>query len=369
MSLMSTEALPTVTIVFLVYNRREELRESLERMREDSDYPRELVDVIVVDNASEDGAGDMVERDFPDVRLIRRTVNCGVSGWNDGFAVATGEWVLVLDDDCYLPPDGLRRAIELARANDSDLVSFGVTSDVEDGYRFDHRYRTGLFTFWGCAVLVRREVLERIGGYDPEIFVWANELEFMLRFFDAGYRHLHAPEIIAVHMKKIEGTWEGSLGNRPYMVNQRHFAYIAAKHLRLRDALETLLALVVGAARHGLLYNRRALGGVRQSLEGFAHGLRFRDPVKDARISRLYRRSFESFASPWWMSRPLPEMVASRVAAPVRRALGRPQPPAHPGRREDYLLRNAAYYPDVTSTLDMRNGAQPQPARRPAVAR
>ena len=57
--------LPTVTIVFLVYNRREELRESLQRMASDSDYPAELVDVIVVDNASEDGVSDMLRQDFP----------------------------------------------------------------------------------------------------------------------------------------------------------------------------------------------------------------------------------------------------------------------------------------------------------------
>ena len=60
-------ALPTVTIVFLVYNRRDELRKSLEHMTGASDYPHELVDVIVVDNASEDGASAMVRAEFPEV--------------------------------------------------------------------------------------------------------------------------------------------------------------------------------------------------------------------------------------------------------------------------------------------------------------
>src|SRR4051794_9499125 len=91
--------LPTVSIVFLVYNRREELRTSLREMLSGIDYPRDRVDVIVVDNASEDGAAEMVREDFADVRLIRRETNCGVSAWNDGFAVAQGEWVLALDDD------------------------------------------------------------------------------------------------------------------------------------------------------------------------------------------------------------------------------------------------------------------------------
>src|SRR3954447_8022353 len=132
---------PTVTIVFLVYNRRDELRISLQKMLEESDYPRDRVDVVVVDNASEDGAAEMVREEFPDVRLIRREVNSGVSAINDGVAVATSDFVLGLDDDCYLPPDGLRRAVALAGEHDAHLVSFGVTTPSRPGYRFDQAYR------------------------------------------------------------------------------------------------------------------------------------------------------------------------------------------------------------------------------------
>jgi GT2 family glycosyltransferase len=350
-----SSAVPAVTIIFLVYNRREELRTSLERMLADSDYPRDRVDVIVVDNASQDGSADMVERDFPDVRLIRRTENCGVSGWNDGFAVATGDYVLVLDDDCYLPPDGLRRAIELAAQHEADLVSFGITSSERPGYRFDHKYRTGLLTFWGCAALMRREVLDRLGGYDPEIFVWANELEFMLRFFDTGFRHLHAPEIVAVHMTKLNGrgSWIDWIGERPYLINQRHFAYIAAKHLHARDAAETLVALVATSARDAIVLRRHAARGVREALAGFAHGLRHRRPVSNPAISRTYRRCFHSFASPWWMSRPPVQFLTALPANLMRRVLGRPQPPKHPGRRDEYYAERARYYPNVTATLEM----------------
>src|SRR3954464_14683262 len=153
-------ASPTVTIVFLVYNRREELRISLERMLGDSNYPGDRVDVIVVDNASDDGAAEMVRAEFPDVRLIRREVNVGVSGFNDGFAAARGDYVLALDDDCYLPPEGLRQAVAAAEENDADLVSFAVARPGDPDYRFNDGYRTGLLSFWGCAVLMRRSVLE-----------------------------------------------------------------------------------------------------------------------------------------------------------------------------------------------------------------
>src|SRR4051794_11340034 len=162
----------SVTIVFLVFNRREELRESLRWMLTESDYPRELVDVIVVDNASTDGSGAMVREEFPEVELIVRDENVGVSGWNDGLAAARGDYVLALDDDCYLPPDGLRRAVAAAREYEADLVSFKVTSTHDQDYFFSDQYRTGLFSFWGCAVLMAQRVVRELGGYDPRIFVW-----------------------------------------------------------------------------------------------------------------------------------------------------------------------------------------------------
>jgi GT2 family glycosyltransferase len=349
------EAAPTVTIVFLVYNRRDELRISLQKMLGESDYPRDRVDVIVVDNASEDGAAEMVREEFPEVQLIRREVNSGVSAMNDGWAAARGEYVLGLDDDCYLPPDGLRRAIELSRERDADLVSFGVATPEDPEHRFDHRYPTGLLSYWGCAVLIRREVIERLGGYDPEIFVWANELELMFRFFDAGYRHLHAPEIIAMHMKEVgRGAWTEYLRHRAYGINYRHFAYIAAKLMTPRDALEALVALLATSLRNAILYERDAAKALPGTLRGFAHGLRHRDPVRNAEISHMYRRCFESYASPWWLTRPPGELVASIPARAARKALRRPAGESHPGRRELYFEERARYYPTTTETLEVR---------------
>jgi GT2 family glycosyltransferase len=346
-------ALPTVSIVFLVYNRREELRESLHHMTRDSDYPAELVDITVVDNASQDGSSEMVREEFPEVRLITRAVNCGISGWNDGFAVATGDYVLALDDDCYLPPDGLRRAVAAAAEHEADLVSFGVISSVDPKLRFDRRYRTGLLTFWGCAVLVRRAVLEDVGYFDPEIFVWAHEVEFMLRFYDAGYRHVHVPEILAVHMKAPGPKWAQVVGSESYRINFRHLAYVAAKHLRARQAVGAFVALLFTHLRDGLRGDTNAVRAIPTSTRGFLHGLRHRSPVRNAEISRIYRLNFLSWASPWWFSRPPLLWLASLPGALVRRATGRRRPAGHRGRQREYFARAARYYPTTTATLQL----------------
>jgi GT2 family glycosyltransferase len=330
---------PSVTIVFLVYNRREELRESLLRMRE-SDYEGE-VDVIVVDNASTDGSGDMVREEFPDVRLMTHAENVGVSGWNIGFAEARGDWVLALDDDCYLPPDGLRRAVEGAREHGADMVSFKVISTHDPDYVFTNvMFRSGLMMFWGCAVLIRRPVLDELVGYDPAIFFLANELEFTMRFFDRGYRHLHMPEVAAHHMKAPPRAYlpGEKLDLRSYRFNFRHWGYIAAKLLKPREAAPSCGALVTRGIRDAIREDRPKIAASGEALLGFARGLRRREPLRNAELSRFYRENFEAFAPPWVLSRTPMEMLRGGAG----------------NTWERYFERRAHLYPKSSAVLDFK---------------
>jgi GT2 family glycosyltransferase len=339
---------PSVTIVFLVYNRRDELRESLRRMLYESDYDRERVDVIVVDNASTDGSAAMVREEFPHVRLITRDRNAGISAINAGFAQARGDYVLALDDDCYLPPDGLRRAVAAAAEHRADLVSFKVVSTHDPGWVFEKHSR-GLLVFVGCAFLARREVLEALGGFDPELFIWANELEFMLRFFDRGFRHLHLPDVVALHMKP-PGQGK-AVDYRAYRINARHWAYIAGKLLRPRDAVGALVALMATEIRDGLRNDAAALAALPDTVLGFLHGLRLRDAVHSVELSRCYRRNYVTFASPWWVSRPVGELIRAMPREILRGGLADTNP-ANVGRRNSYLADRARFYPNEPATLE-----------------
>ena len=234
-------------------------------------------------------------------------------------------------------------------------MSFKVVSTKDPSFVFTESYRTGLFTFWGCAVLMRREVIEALGGYDPEIFVWANELEFMLRFYDRGFRHLHLPEVEAWHMKSpppfgiaySENDW------KPYFYNCRHFAYIAAKLLRPRDSIEAFVALIVRAIILSVRVWSGAGPGIWHTLVGFAHGLLRRRPV-DARISRFYRRNFESFASPWWLWRSPIERISSKGSKGGREPLPQEDVLMTSVRRRRYYDERERFYPDSMAALDFR---------------
>ena len=334
-------ALPVVSVVFLAYNRREQLLQAVEQMVDHSGYPGDRLEVLVVDNASNDGTADAVVAAFPDVRVVRNARNIGAPGWNAGFALARGDYVLILDDDAYLRPGDLERAVRAAEAERADLVSFSVVSSFADPRRFNDDFQTGLLSYWGCAALVRRAPLQSLGGYDPQIFIWANELELTMRLLDRGFRHLHLPTVHAVHMKQRRTDWD----RRVYLINARHHAYIAAKLLQPRDLVAVELNLVQQALVDAALKDRSVVAAVKEVAVGCIAGLRRRAPVRPV-VSSAYRRNFHAFAGPW----PFTRRVRERIGAgsdPVAVATQRLT------RNAKWYDERASYYPTQPASLQL----------------
>ena len=320
---------PLVTAAILSYNRRDQLAVTLETLQERLDWPQDRLEIVVVDNASSDGTPDMVRERFPGVRLIESGGNLGIAGWNLAFAAGSGDWFLVLDDDCHVSGDALRRAVEAAEREDAQMVSFSI--DSPDGTAFSDFYRTGLLAFWGCAVLMAREPVQRLAGFDATLFIWAHEVEFTMRFLDAGYRHLTLPEVHALHMKSVPPVTVPA-----HRRNMRNWGYVAAKLLQPRDAMLAVASLVVRACLEMLLSPGFALGAI-DALKGARDGLRVREPVRPA-VSRLYRRDFIDFTSQF---RLIPRL---RHYVP----LGRERPPNF---REQFHLARERLYPRSSAAL------------------
>jgi GT2 family glycosyltransferase len=300
---------PLVTVVILARDRREKLRTTLERLRDTLDYPPELLETIVVDNASSDHTPSMVEEEFPGVSLISNARNVGIAGWNQGFERGRGDYFLVLDDDCYLSGDSLLRAVKMAGESESDLVSFTAVSTSEPGFVFNHEYETGLLAFWGCAALISRRAITLLGGFDPSIFVWAHEPEFTMRLLDRGLRHLFVPDIVAHHM-----TDPGArLTPFFYRTNARNLSYIAAKLLRRRHAIVAIANILSTS----FLRSRRPITA-RNAIAvvaGAWAGTRRRAPVGPG-VSALYRWNYIEFVNPLQFLRGL---TAGGIAARCRR--------------------------------------------------
>ena len=103
-----------LSVVIVNYNTRDLLRNCLLSLR-DSTLPAEI---IVVDNASDDGSAEMVAAEFPNVRLLAQTENRWFCGGNNlGISAATGEYVLLLNPDTTVKPDALATLVDFMDAN------------------------------------------------------------------------------------------------------------------------------------------------------------------------------------------------------------------------------------------------------------
>ena len=162
------ESKPLVSLNILTYNRKDLLKITLLKIKE-QDYIN--IEIIVVDNASTDGTGEMIEKEFPDVIHIKMEKNYGISGWNRGFKRAAGEYIMVLDDDSYptngVIENGLR---EFSNNRDLGAVTFNVFNRAANSSETSE-FMIHPYFFHGCGTLFRKSVLDEIGYFNELIFI------------------------------------------------------------------------------------------------------------------------------------------------------------------------------------------------------
>ncbi|MFK7959210.1 MAG: glycosyltransferase family 2 protein [Phycisphaerales bacterium] len=197
-------------------------------------------EIVVIDNASSDGSAEMVARDFPGVRLIRNQENRGFAAANNqGLAVASGRYALLLNSDTEVLEDAIERSVAWADAHDDvavmgcrvlnpdrtmqptcfrdpglvdlTLIAAGLhhaarpvwlarlagRQVMRDWDRTDER---DVDVVTGCYMLVRRTAIDRVGMLDEGFFFYGEEADWCRRFRDAGYGVRFAPVGEIIHL-------------------------------------------------------------------------------------------------------------------------------------------------------------------------
>ncbi len=187
---------PLVTVNILSYNRKNDLRNTLFKVFE-QDYKN--IEVIVVDNSSTDGSSEMVKQEFPLVHLIKLYKNIGIAGWNEGFKIAKGEYVLVLDDDSY-PENGtiLNGINEFNKNQNLAVVAFGVYNTKLKVYETKD-FLNPPFFFNGCGAVFRKSIFDITGYFNEMIFIYYHEFDFSAVVYDNGYDIMYIDDALIVH--------------------------------------------------------------------------------------------------------------------------------------------------------------------------
>jgi N-acetylglucosaminyl-diphospho-decaprenol L-rhamnosyltransferase len=221
-------------------------------------------EILVLDNASEDGSADAVRASDREVRLIALDRREGKAA-NDSRLLqeARGELCLLLNEDSELQP-GAVAALVGALRSDREAAAAGAQLLTPDGREvpcawrlpgvetalagavFLHRRATvesgGMATRpvgWvqSSAMLVRREAAEQVGWLDPEFFVYSDETDFCKRLADAGWRILHVPSARAIHHDQMAQDAAGS--------ERRIVEYHRNRDLYMRKHLGSVLAFLL----------------------------------------------------------------------------------------------------------------------------
>jgi N-acetylglucosaminyl-diphospho-decaprenol L-rhamnosyltransferase len=250
---------------------------------------------IVVDNASGDGTIELVRERFPAVRLVALEENLGFGrAVNAGVAAGDGEAIVLINNDVLVEP-GFVSALATPFADPAVGMVAGLTlmpgTGAVDGFGIEldrglaayNRGRQGppgrLAMPSGGAAAYRRTAYEQVGGFDPALFAYGEDVDLGLRLRAAGWAAAEAPSARAVHLggatAGVGSPWQQDLAGF-----SRGFLLRRYGVLRGRSAPRALVieALVVGWG----LASRRTLVPLRSRIRGWrAAGRNGRRPVPD----------------------------------------------------------------------------------------
>jgi len=217
----------------------------------------------VVDNASTDGSADMVERDFPQVKLIRANANIGFGeGNNLGVQTAAGQFLAFLNPDTVVEPGWLEALIAPLEADPLIGLTTARVLLLDDPQRINtcgnEMHYTGLTlcrgmgakrgalaepadvsAVSGAAFAIRRDLYEALGGFDGSFFLYMEDADLSLRARLAGYRCRYVPAAVVYHEYTLR------FGPRKTYYQERNRYLMLLKGMRWPTLLALLPALLL----------------------------------------------------------------------------------------------------------------------------
>jgi N-acetylglucosaminyl-diphospho-decaprenol L-rhamnosyltransferase len=268
---------PAVSVVIVSFRSRESLAPCLASLR--ACLTAVPLEVVVVDNASDDGTVAWLAEAHPWVEVIANRDNRGFgAAVNQGAARARAPRLLVLNPDCEVSPGALTRLLAALHASPDRAVAAPALVDehrreARSCGRFptlwslvcDHLGlasafpRTHLFggykyggvplaaldrVDWasGAALLVRRAAWDAVGGFDERIFLYMEEVDWCRRAAALGWTVRYVPE---ARVRHDGGRSSRTAPGASYLHNLRSRVYYARKHLGGPAALATQLLLTL----------------------------------------------------------------------------------------------------------------------------
>jgi GT2 family glycosyltransferase len=243
-----SNASPLLSIIIPHYNGAYHLPCCFNALRSQT-YPH--LEIILADNGSTDESLTLTRRDFPDVKIIELGQNLGFAGAvNRGIEQAKGEIIVPLNNDTEVAPGWAQALVDtlLAYPDAGIIASKMLLFDrrdtlhsAGDGFGPDGipinrgvwqkdrgQFDQDTYIFGGCggAVAYRREMLDDIGPFDEDLFMYLEDVDLNWRAQLAGYRAVFAPNAVVYHHLSASGG--GAIAS---FYTGRNTIFVLAKNL------------------------------------------------------------------------------------------------------------------------------------------
>ncbi len=218
---------PDASIIIVNYDAGDKLLHCLSEVVR---VARSSCEIFVVDNASTDGAADLIELGFPEVTVIRSRTNLGFgAGCNLGASRARSQYLVFLNPDTIVEDGWLEALIKplntdvtaglvtakiVLASNPNTINTCGNTVHITGvalcrglGLQRDALKDPGeVAAVSGAAFAIRRTLFELLGGFDEEMFLYVEDTDLSWRARLAGWRCLYSPESVVRHHYKLKLT-------------------------------------------------------------------------------------------------------------------------------------------------------------------
>jgi len=222
---------PDISIIVVNWNTVELLKGCLQSIYETVEEVS--YEIFVVDNGSVDSSVAMVEREFPQVHLIKNRENKGFAAANNqAFRVMKGRYALLLNTDTVLTKGAVKTLFAFLEGNPQAAIACGQLLNPDGTkqnsiapfpslltlmtnvplleYLFPRRYPSKRYTYRepieiespiGACLLIRKEALEQVGFFDERYFFFFEETDLALRMHAKGYKVYYVPSALIYHFQ------------------------------------------------------------------------------------------------------------------------------------------------------------------------
>lgn len=239
-----------ISVILVSYNTIEMTKKALDNLFSSlGDFSME---VFMIDNASKDNSSEMIRREYPNITLIENNLNVGFGRANNqALPLIHGRYVLLLNTDAFVQQDTLYKTMQYMDAHHkcgilgvkllgrdgtlqpscryfptpwniflerTGFKQFFKQAKLIDDMSWDHNMARNCDWVPGCYYMVRKEVIDQVGLFDPRYFLYYEEVDHCFAAKSAGWDVAYFPDTTVVHIGGESAKQESKISSKSQQI-------------------------------------------------------------------------------------------------------------------------------------------------------